>query len=263
MSFRDKVVWITGASSGIGEATAVALSREGAKLILSARRETELERVRNSCPGPHENIYVLPMDVGQLDLAAEKTAIAESIFGPVDILILNAGISQRSPVSQTDLDVELKIMNVNFNGVIALTKAVLPSMLERKSGHLVVVSSLMGYLDTPLRATYSASKHAVQGYFDSLRAELWRDGIKVTVICPGFVRTAISVNALTADGSPHARMDPGQARGISSEKCAAAMLKAIERGREETLIGGVEVLAVYLKRLVPRIYSKVARRIRS
>ncbi|QQS47572.1 MAG: SDR family oxidoreductase [Acidobacteriota bacterium] len=261
MRFQDKVIWITGASSGIGEALAVAFSREDAKLILSARREDELERVKALCPGPHEKICVLPMDVGQLDLIEEKTAIAESFFGPIDILVNNAGISQRSLVRETKLEVELNIMNVNFNGTIALTKAVLPSMLERKSGHLVIISSLMGYLDIPLRATYAASKHALQGYFDSLRTEIRRDGVKVIMICPGFIRTNISVNAMTADGSTHDKMDKQQARGMSAEACAVRILSAIERGKEEVLIGGVEVLAVYAKRFFPKLYAIMVRRL--
>lgn len=263
MRFQNKVVWITGASSGIGEALAVAFSREGAKLILSARRKEELERVKNSCTGPHEMIHVLPMDVGQLDLIGEKAVIAESIFGPVDILVNNAGITQRSLVRETKLDVELKIMNVNFNGTIALTRAVLPSMLDRKSGHLVIISSLMGYLDTPLRATYSASKHALQGYFDSLRSEIWRDQVKVVMVCPGFVKTNISINAMTADGSTHNKMDNQQARGMSADACAAKILSAIDRGKEEVMIGGIEVLAVYLKRFFPWLYSKLIRYVRA
>ena len=262
MRFQDKVVWITGASSGIGEALAVAFSREGAKLILSSRREDELERVKNSCHGTRETIYVLPMDVGQLDMMVEKAAVAESIFGPIDILVNNAGISQRSLVKETKLDVELKIMNVNFNGTIALTRAVLPSMPDRKSGHLVVISSLMGYLDTPLRATYAASKHALHGYFDSLRSEIWQDQVKVTLVCPGFIKTNISINAMTADGSTHDIMDNQQARGMSPEDCAAGILTAIDRGREEVLIGGIENLAVYIKRIFPRLYSKLIRRLK-
>lgn len=263
MRFKDQVVWITGASSGIGEALAYAFSREGAKLILSGRREAELERVRQGCDGSKERVFVLPLDLTQFDLFSEKTAVAQSHYGRVDILVNNGGVSQRSLVKETDFAVDLAVMNTNYFGAVGLTKAVLPAMLARRSGHIVVVSSLMGYLDTPLRSAYAASKHALHGYFDSLRAELWRDNVKVTMVCPGYVRTEISINALKGDGSRHGKMDAAQAKGISAEKCAAKTLDAIARGREEVMIGGIEVMAVYAKRFLPSLYSKIIRRVKA
>ncbi|MEO6726116.1 MAG: SDR family oxidoreductase [Blastocatellia bacterium] len=262
MRFENKVIWITGASSGIGEALVYAFSREGAKLILSGRREGELERVKQGCAGAPEKIFLLPLDLVRFETFAEKTKQAEAQFGRVDILVNNGGISHRSLVAETLFDVDLAVMNTNYFGSIALTKAVLPAMLARSSGHIVVISSLMGYLDTPLRSAYAASKHALHGYFDSLRAEVWRQNVKITLICPGFVKTQISLNALTADGSKHAKMDNTQAKGISAERCAAKILNAVGRGREEVMIGGLEVLAVYIKRFLPWLYSKVLRRIK-
>ncbi|MDQ3009260.1 MAG: SDR family oxidoreductase [Acidobacteriota bacterium] len=262
MRFENKVIWITGASSGIGEALAYAFSREGAKLILSGRREAELERVKRGCADAPENIFVLPLDLVRFETFADKAKQAEARFGRVDILVNNGGISHRSLVAETLFDVELAVMNTNYFGSIALAKAVLPAMLARGSGHIVVISSLMGYLDTPLRSAYAASKHALHGYFDSLRAEVWRQNVKVTLICPGFVKTQISLNALTADGTKHAKMDNTQAKGISADACAAKTLNAIARGREEVMIGGPEVLAVYIKRFLPWLYSRVIRRIR-
>jgi short-subunit dehydrogenase len=262
MRFENKVVWITGASSGIGEALAYAFSREGAKLILSGRREAELERVKRGCAGAPENVFVLPLDLTQFETFSEKTKQAQARFGRIDILVNNGGITHRSLVAESSVEVELSVMNTNYFGSILLTKAVLPGMLAARSGHLVVISSLMGYLDTPMRSAYAASKHALQGYFDSLRAEVWRQNVKVTLICPGFVKTAISVNALTADGSKHGKMDQTQEKGISAEKCAAKTLDAIARGKDEVLIGGVEVLAVYAKRFLPWVYSQVIRRIK-
>src|SRR5262249_46976314 len=150
--FENKIVWITGASSGIGEALAYAFSREGAKLILSGRREAELERVKRICAGVPENVFVLPLDLTQFETFGEKTKQAEARFGRVDILVNNGGISHRSLVAETLLEVDLAVMNTNYFGSIALTKAVLPAMLARRSGHIVVISSLMGYLDTPLRS---------------------------------------------------------------------------------------------------------------
>jgi len=262
MRFENKVVWITGASSGIGEALAYAFSREGAKLILSGRREAELERVKRSCAGTPENIFVLPLDLAQFETLAEKARQAEAFFGGIDILVNNGGITQRSTAVESVMAVESAVMNTNYFGTIALTKAVLPAMLARRSGQIVVISSLMGYLDTPLRSAYAASKHALQGYFDSLRAEVWRQNIKVTLICPGFVKTEISLNALTADGSKQTKKDASQAKGISAEKCAAKTIDAIARGKNEVLIGGPEVLAVYVKRFLPSLYAKVIRKIR-
>jgi len=263
MRFKDQVVWITGASSGIGEALAYVFSREGAKLILSGRREAELERVRQSCEGSKDRIFVLPLDLTLFDSFAEKTLAAQNHFGHIDILVNNGGVSQRSFVKETDFAVDLAVMNTNYFGSIGLTKAVLPAMLARRSGHIVVISSLMGYLDTPLRSAYAASKHALHGYFDSLRAEVWRDNVKITMVCPGYVRTEVSINALTGDGSRHGRMDDAQEKGMSAEKCAAKTLDAVARGREEVMIGGMEVMAVYVKRFLPALYSKVIRRVRA
>lgn len=261
MRFKDQVVWITGATSGIGEALAYAFSREGAKLILSGRREAELERVKHGCAGAPENIFVLPLDLTQFASLPEKTRQAEARFGRVDILINNGGIGQRSLVAETSFEVDLAVMNTNYFGTVALTKAVLPGMLARSAGHIVVVSSLMGYLDTPLRSAYAASKHALHGYFDSLRSEVWRQNVKVTLICPGFVRTNISINALTADGSKQAKMDDDHAKAISADACAAKTLDAIAAGKAEVMIGGKEVLAVYIKRFLPSLYARVVRKV--
>ncbi len=260
--FDGKVVWITGASSGIGEALVRAFSQEGARVVLSARRETELQRVAATCPGPPGNLLVLPLD---LDRAADFPARAHQIedhFGPVDILINNGGIGQRGAVVETLLEVDRRIMETNYFGTIALTKVVLPGMIARRSGSIVVISSLMGYLDTPFRSAYAASKHALQGYFDCLRAEVAGDNVDVVMVCPGFVRTEISRHALTPTGEKHNRMDQAQERGISPEKCAARTLEAIAARRREVLVGGIEVLAVPIKRFLPGLYARIVRRVR-
>lgn len=260
--FSGKVVWITGASSGIGEALARAFSQEGARVVLSARRESELRRVAASCPGLAENILVLPLDLDQAGEFEAKARQIEKRFGPIDILVNNGGIGQRGSVVETLLEVDRRIMETNYFGTIALTKVVLPAMIARRSGSIVVISSLMGYLDTPLRSAYAASKHALQGYFDCLRAEVAGDNVDVVMICPGFVRTEISRHALTPTGQKHARMDRAQERGISPEKCAARTLEAIAARRREVLIGGIEVFAVPIKRFLPGLYAAIARRVR-
>jgi dehydrogenase/reductase SDR family member 7B len=260
--FAGKVVWITGASSGIGEALVRAFSLEGARVVLSARREAELQRVAASCAGPPGNLFVLPLDLDQADQFPALARLIEQNFGPVDILVNNGGIGQRGSVVETLLDVDRRIMETNYFGTIALTKVVLPSMLVRRSGSIVIISSLMGYLDTPLRSAYAASKHALQGYFDCLRAEIASDNVDVVMVCPGFVRTEISRHALTPTGQKHAHMDRAQERGISPEKCAARILDAIAARRREVLIGGIEVLAVMIKRLLPGLYATIVRRVR-
>lgn len=256
--FAGKWVWITGASSGIGEASARAFAREGAKVVLSARRREELERVAKSL-GSTE-VRVEPLDQGQLETIDAVAARVLDATGGIDVMMHNAGISQRSRAIDTKLSVDERIMRVNYLGPVALTKALLPSMVRRRAGHFVVVSSLVGVFGTPLRSSYSASKHALHGFFDSLRAEHHEDGLRVTIVCPGFVRTEVSRNALTGDGSPHATMDEAIDRGISAEECAEGVLDATAREREEALVGGRERLAVYLKRFAPPVFSRLIRR---
>ncbi|CAN1565382.1 DltE Short-chain dehydrogenases of various substrate specificities [Spirosomataceae bacterium] len=254
---KDKIVWITGASSGIGEATAYQMAKEGAKLVLSARRKEELERVKKACNVPEDDILVLPLDVEDFDSFEKHKETVLNTFGRIDLLFNNAGISQRGGVLESSLDVFQKIININLLGVVALTKVVLPEMVKQKSGHLVVTSSLSGKLGTPKRSSYSASKHALHGFFDALRSEVHYDNIKVTMICPGYIQTDISINAIGADGSQHGQMDSNQANGIPVEVCARKIVKAIKSDKSEIYIGGKEVLGVYLKRFFPKILEKV------
>jgi len=249
MRFRDKVVWVTGASSGIGEAVAVAFSREGAKLILSSRNAAELERVRQACAG--DGHRVVPFDLTRPDSFPS--------VGDVDVLVHSGGVSQRSLVVDTDLATDHAIMELNFFGTVALTKAVLPSMLARKSGHIVPISSVVGYVGTPLRSTYAASKHALHGFFDSLRAEVAKDGIAITIVCPGYIRTNVSRNALTGNGSAFGKMDDTHERAMRPEECARRIVDAVARRKEEVVIGGLETWAVPLKRFIPRLVSRMVR----
>ncbi|MBA4851897.1 SDR family oxidoreductase [Emticicia sp. BO119] len=257
--FLNKVVWITGASSGIGEATVYEFAKEGAKLVISARREEELLRVKKNTNLPEADILVLPIDVEKQGEFPAKVNQVVKHFGTIDVLFNNAGISQRSSVLESDMEVYHKIMEINFFGVVALTKAVLPIMLKQKSGSIAVTSSVSGKLGTPMRSGYCATKHALHGFFDSLRAEVWKENINITIICPGYIRTSISINAISGDGSKHGRMDQNQATGISPEDCAENIVNAIAKGKEEVYIGRKEVLGVYLKRFFPRILSKIMR----
>jgi short-subunit dehydrogenase len=257
-NFESQRVWITGASSGIGEALAYEFHRAGAKVILSARREDQLQRVQSRCGG-EGSVRVLPLNVTDPEQLSRQTATALQIFGGIDILVNNAGVSQRSFVKDTEMQVYRDLMEVNFFGAVALTKAVLPDMMQRKSGHIVAISSLVGKFGTPLRSGYAAAKHAMHGFFDSLRAEVARDGIKVTVVCPGYIRTDISLNALRGDGSLHAKMDSGQEKGMPANECAAKILKAIAAGKEEVNIGGKDKYLVQVKRFFPRVFSRMVR----
>ncbi len=253
------VIWITGASSGIGEATALGFSDKGYRVILSARNVAALTAVKSKCQNQSE-CYILPLDLMDQGSFPQKTAEAIQAFGHIDIMVHNGGISQRSLIRETHPDVDRKLMEVNYFGTIALTKAVLPHFIQKKSGHFAVVSSLVGKFGSPFRSSYSASKHALHGFFDTLRAEHFGDGIHVTMICPGFIRTNVSLNALTADGTPLNTMDEAQEKGMSPEACAEKIVKALETKKEEVVIGGKETYAVLLKRFFPGLFSRILRK---
>ncbi len=252
------VIWITGGSSGIGEAAAQKFSNEGYSLILSSRNLQELERVKASCTFP-EDIHILPLDLADSSGFDQKVVTALSFFGKVDMLLHNGGISQRSLIKDTQLEVDRKLMEVNYFGTVALTKALLPHFIERKQGQFGVVTSLVGKFGSPYRSSYAGAKHALHGFFDTLRAEHHQDGISVTLICPGFIRTQVSINAVTGDGSPLGEMDQAQDQGMSPEACAEGIFKALVKKKEEVYIGGKETLAVYLKRFLPGLFSKILR----
>ncbi len=261
MSYVNKVVWITGASSGIGKALALYLAEQEAKLIISSRKKEDLDKVKQECKRP-ENVYTLDLDLADYANFSQKSQEAIKAFGKVDILVNNGGVSQRSLVKDTAMEVDERIMNINYLGTIALTKAILPHFIENQSGQFVVTTSIVGKIGTPLRSSYAASKHALHGFFDSLRAEVHNDNIGVTLICPGYVTTNVSMNALTGDGSPQQTMDKATANGIKPERFAKLMAKAILAKKEEAYISGAkEKLGVYVKRWVPKLYSIMVRKL--
>ncbi len=256
--FSGRVVWITGASSGIGEALAQAFAQAGARLILSGRRAAELERVAAACGGPTP--FVLPLDLTRPQEFAPAVVQVQRHFGRLDVLVNNAGVGQRALAQETLPAVERAIMEVNYFGPIGLTKAALPLLLAQGAGSVVVISSVMGYLGTPMRSAYAASKHALHGWFDCLREEARPAGLHVGLVCPGYVRTQISTHALTATGAPQARPDSDPSRGIAPEACATAILRAVAGRRDEVLVGGPEIWAVRLKRFSPRLWTWLLRR---
>jgi len=254
--FKDRVVWITGASSGIGEALALAFGREGAQLILSARHEASLADVAARCG---DAAHVLPLDLGDPEHLPAKVSEVLSLHGRIDIMVQNGGVAHRDLASATNMEVDRRIMEVNYFGAVALTKLLLPGMLERRAGHFVVIGSLSAKYGIPRLSAYAASKHALIGFFDSLRAEIIRDGIRITTVIPGIIRTSITVHALDGQGEPHGRMDPLHERGMSAERCAAKILDAVHRDREEVMIGGMETLTVLVYRLFPGLFRRLIR----
>lgn len=259
MSFNKKVVWITGASSGIGEALVRAFAKEGATLVLSARRKEELERVALES-GISGQCLILPLDLSSTENIAEKTQTVIDKFGRIDVLVNNGGISQRALAKDSPLEIDRKIMEVNYFGQIALTKSVLPFMLKQKSGHIVVMSSIAGKFGFWFRTAYSASKHALQGFFEALRLETEKEGIKVLIAVPGKIQSNISIHALKGDGSTHNVMDKSQEEGMPAAECARIILDAMQKSKEEILIGGKEIKAVWIKRHFPGLFGKIIRK---
>lgn len=257
--YEGKVVWITGASSGIGRSLVLAFHRSGAKLILSARREDNLEDVGDMCGGD-SIVHLLPLDLANLEGVAEKAQYALSLEGAIDYMVHNAGVALRDLAVETDMKVDREIMATNYLGPVAITKTILPSMLHRGSGHFVVMSSLSGKYGSPRLSAYSASKHALHGFFESLRSEVHAQGIRITIVVPGFIRTPITVNALQGNGQAYGKMLSVHEKGMDPDECANRTIRAVARQKEEVLIGGPEIYSVYLKRFFPSLWSSLMRK---
>jgi short-subunit dehydrogenase len=258
MSFKDKVCWVTGASSGIGQGLALALAAQGAKVVLSARKVADLEQVKAQCPNA-DNALVLPMDMLDTDQFPKYVAQVVAHFGGIHYVFQNAGMSQRGMLLESPFSVDRAVMELNFMSVVALTKAILPIMVAQKEGYFGVTSSVAGKIGTPMRSAYCASKHALHGYFDSLRAELWPHNIGVTIFCPGYIKTDISLNAISANGQTFGKMDSNQANGMTVEECVGQMLKAVKAQKREVYIGGKEILGIYLKRFFPALLARIVK----
>lgn len=259
------VVWITGASSGIGEALAKQYVKQGAKLVLSSRREAELERVKKAClaaGAKDSDVLVLPLDVLEVDLMGDKVNAALKHFNRIDVLINNAGISQRSLCLDTSLATYRTLLDVDVLGQIALTKEVLPHMVSQGSGHIAVTSSVAGKVGVKLRTGYCAAKHAVMGFFDALRAEVAQHGISVSTITPGFIKTDVSKNAVVGDGSDFGTDDDDIASGMDVDKCAQVIVTKMNKGVKEIAVGeGLSMAALWIKRLSPNLlFSMMAKK---
>ncbi|HAN67080.1 MAG TPA: short chain dehydrogenase [Halieaceae bacterium] len=253
--FAEQVVWITGASSGIGAALAVEFAAAGARLVLSARRRDRLEAVRHQCieAGASPNdVLVQPLDVAAAEAMPATVDGVLAHFGQIDLLINNAGISQRSICLHTDLAVYRRLFEVDVLGQIALTKQVLPHMVARGQGHIAVTASVAGKVGAPLRTGYCAAKHAVMGFFDALRTEVAHLGVKVTTIVPGYIRTDIARQALTGSGAEAGDVEDDVDNGMDVVECARVILQGFCNGTEEIEVGnGPEMGLLELKRKDP------------
>ena len=258
--WNNQIVWVTGASSGIGKACAESWARRGATVVLSARKAETLDAVAAPLKDNGADVHVVTLDLSNSDSLQAVAQHVEEKIGPVDVMVHCGGISQRSKAIETALDVDRRVMEIDYFGTLALTKALLPGMVKRGRGHFVVVTSLMGLFSSPLRSGYCGAKHALHGFFESLRAEHHDDGLKVTMVCPGFIRTNISLNAVVGDGSQQGTMDAKTGAGMTAEQCAERMVKAVERNKAEVLIGRYEILAAYIKRLSPALLRRIVRR---
>lgn len=260
ISLNNKIVWITGASSGIGEALAIVCAREGAKLVLTARRVEELNRVAGLTGLPAESILILPADLSRGGQAEALTRKVIEHFGRIDVLFNNAGISSRAIALESPVDIDRKVMELDYFTVIDLTKAVAPGMLERKEGHIVVTSSVMGKIGTPMRSAYSAAKHALHGFFESLRMEIDGTGVNITLLCPGYIHTQVSVNAITSTGDKFNKMSRYQQNGADPIRFAEKVIRGIKKNKHNVYYGGIEILGPLLYRISPRVLHAYMRK---
>ena len=258
-SISDQIIWITGASSGIGEALAYELNKSGNTLILSARNTNRLEEVRANCRFP-DTVYIEPLDLADNDRMPQHVSNVLNMCGKVNILINNAGLSQRSLIVDTQMSVYKKLIDINYLGTVALTKALLPHFIENNGGHFVTVTSLMGRFGSPLRSGYCGAKHGLHGFFDVLRMEHQSDHINVTLVCPGFVQTNVALNALTADGTTQQKNDLATGNGMPVAVFAHKMIRAIAQKKFEVYIGRKEIMGIYLKRFFPKLLHRVVLR---
>jgi dehydrogenase/reductase SDR family member 7B len=260
--FEEKVAWITGASSGIGESLVYELVALGSTVIASSNDMPGLERVRNACGDRSPKVHCVPFDLS--DTTGIEKIVEDQVkdHGKIDYLLNMGGISQRARIDETPLWLDRKIFEINYFGTISLTKALLPYMIRQKSGHILATSSISGRFGFPLRSSYSASKQALHGFFETLYLENKGSNIKSSVIIPGRVNTSISIHALNAEGKENGKLDDGQARGISPGKAAKIILKGIKSDKREILVGSSELLLLYIRRYLPWLFFRIADKIK-
>ena len=254
MKFKGKNIWITGASSGIGKAVALELSKEKAFLILSARNKNALLETAALCEKNGSSTLIVPFDLSDKKTISDAVQKVHSKGIVPHLLLQFGGISQRSLASETPVDIDRKIFEINFFGTIILTKELLPIMIKNGGGQIAVTSSIVGKFGFPWRSAYSASKHALHGFFESLRAENTNNNIRISIIVPGRIRTSISINAIEKNGKPHGKMDKGQAKGLDSVICAKKICNGLKNEKKEILVGGKEIMMLYIHKFFPSLY---------
>lgn len=259
-ALQNKVIWITGASSGIGEALVYECAKQQAIVVASARREQELQRVITKAKLSPTNFLIVPFDLSDTSQVQKHVQQIINAFGRIDILINNGGQSQRAEAIETTSETERLLFEINYFSAVNLSKAVLPIMLKQSFGKIVVVSSIAGKFGFYLRSSYSAAKHALHGYFESLRLEVEKKGISVLLVCPGKIKTNVSINAVCASGVSHNKMDPSHEQALSAEACAQQIINGILSNKEEIYIGGKELLSVKIKRFFPTLFGKIIRK---
>jgi dehydrogenase/reductase SDR family protein 7B len=261
--FDNKIVWVTGASSGIGEALVHEFIKLGSVVIASSNDSAGLERVKTSCGGSSTNFFCVPFDLSDTSEIEKIVDSQMKIHRKVDFLLNIGGISQRARIEETPIWLDRKIFEINYFGTIAFTKAVLPYMIKAKSGHVLATSSISGRFGFPLRSAYSASKQALHGFIETLYLENKSSNIRASVIIPGRVRTAISLHALNSEGKEHGKLDDGQAKGITPEKAAEMIIKGIVRNKREILVGKGELMMLHIRRYLPWLFFRIADKIQS
>lgn len=257
MNLTNKVVWVTGASSGIGEAICYELTKYNCKVILSARRENELLRVKKEMKISEENVLILPIDLEKTNDTESWIATIIEKFGRIDVLINNGGISQKSLVEETTEEVERKVMEINYFGNVALAKAVSKIMVKQQSGKIVVTTSILGKFGLPFHSTYAASKHALYGFYDSFRLELKKDNVSVLLVSPGFINTNVAVNSITGDGTTLNEDSPAQINGMKTNVFARKLVGAIKSDRNHIYIGSKELLSIPFKTFFPNLFYSI------
>lgn len=261
--FEGKIVWITGASSGIGECLVYSFIKKGATVIASSNELSELERVKQNCGDFAGKVACVPFDLS--DTSGIDKTVKEQVekTGRIDYLLNIGGISQRATIEDTPMWLDRKIMEINYFGTIALTKAVLPYMIKQQSGHILATSSISGRFGFPLRSAYSASKQALHGFFETLFIENKKYNIRSSVIIPGRVRTKISFRALDAEGKEHGKMDEGLSKGITPEKAAEIIIRGMIRNKREILVGSSELIMLFIRRYFPALFFRLVDKIKS
>jgi dehydrogenase/reductase SDR family protein 7B len=261
--YSGKTAWITGASSGIGEALVYEFVRRGATVIISSNDSSGLERVKAACTDKSGMVTCIPFDLA--DMSGIETLVSQHInkTGKIDYLINIGGISQRARIDETPLWLDRKIFEINYFGTIALTKAVLPFMIRQKSGHIAATSSISGRFGFPLRSAYSASKQALHGFIETLYLENKKYNIRASVIIPGRVRTNISFHALNSEGKENGKMDDGLDKGITPDKAAKIIIRGLTRNKREILVGSSELIMLYIRRICPWLFFRIADKIKS